>query len=120
VARGARIASGKHQQEKEGSPPFGLLPMRFHTKLRNLSLVMPALVAGIHVFCATIKDVDGRDKPGHDGGESQGLRKLVLVDRARRPIWLRNRYIILAYGTGIPSRFACFSSWSSRAAAGYC
>ena len=28
---------------------------------------MPALVAGIHVFaeCVT-KDVDGRDKPGHD------------------------------------------------------
>jgi hypothetical protein len=29
---------------------------------------MPALVAGIHVFeCAKgLKDVDGRDKPGHD------------------------------------------------------
>ena len=29
---------------------------------------MPALGAGIHVFthCGT-KDVDGRDKPGHDG-----------------------------------------------------
>jgi hypothetical protein len=26
---------------------------------------MPALVAGIHVF-ATVEDVDGRDKPGHD------------------------------------------------------
>jgi hypothetical protein len=39
---------------------------------------MPALVSGIHVFFATIKDVDGRDKPGHDGRESQGLRKLVL------------------------------------------
>ena len=40
---------------------------------------MPALVAGIHVFFAhPIEDVDGRDKPGHDGGEGQGLRKLVL------------------------------------------
>jgi putative acetyltransferase len=30
-------------------------------------LVMPALVAGIHVLKAfDIKDVDGRDKPGHD------------------------------------------------------
>jgi hypothetical protein len=30
---------------------------------------MPALVAGIHVFnCSHIKDVDGRDKPGHDAG----------------------------------------------------
>jgi hypothetical protein len=27
---------------------------------------MPALVAGIHVFCASNEDVDGRDKPGHD------------------------------------------------------
>jgi hypothetical protein len=28
---------------------------------------MPALVAGIHVFVSgNSKDVDGRDKPGHD------------------------------------------------------
>jgi hypothetical protein len=28
---------------------------------------MPGLVPGIHVFIAgTNKDVDGRDKPGHD------------------------------------------------------
>jgi hypothetical protein len=33
------------------------------------TFVMPALVAGIHVFlCGQEKqDVDGRDKPGHDG-----------------------------------------------------
>jgi hypothetical protein len=32
-------------------------------------LVMPGLVPGIHVFAipARKKDVDGRDKPGHDG-----------------------------------------------------
>ena len=32
------------------------------------SSVMPALVAGIHVFPAgfQLKDVDGRDKPSHD------------------------------------------------------
>ena len=29
---------------------------------------MPALVAGIHVFWQTNEGVDGRDKPGHDGG----------------------------------------------------
>jgi len=30
---------------------------------------MPGLVPGIHVFAAAIKkDVDGRDKPGHDEG----------------------------------------------------
>ena len=27
---------------------------------------MPALVAGIHVLIGAGKDVDGRDKPGHD------------------------------------------------------
>jgi len=34
----------------------------------HLSTVMPALVAGIHVFLLAFsrKDVDGRDKPGHD------------------------------------------------------
>jgi hypothetical protein len=32
-----------------------------------LLAVMPALVAGIHVFAPLNKqDVDGRDKPGHD------------------------------------------------------
>jgi len=32
---------------------------------------MPALVAGIHVFLHCLKeDVDGRDKPGHDGGKA--------------------------------------------------
>ena len=36
---------------------------------------MPALVAGIHVL-RTVKDVDGRVKPGHDGGENQ--RPLIL------------------------------------------
>jgi hypothetical protein len=35
----------------------------------RLILVMPALVAGIHVlpFIRGETDVDGRDKPGHDG-----------------------------------------------------
>jgi hypothetical protein len=28
---------------------------------------MPGLVPGIHVLPASIEDVDGRDKPGHDG-----------------------------------------------------
>jgi hypothetical protein len=31
-------------------------------------LVMPGLVPGIHVFLRA-KDVDGRDKPGHDDGK---------------------------------------------------
>jgi hypothetical protein len=33
-----------------------------------LKLVMPGPVPGIHVFLLWhAKDVDGRDKPGHDG-----------------------------------------------------
>jgi len=32
----------------------------------KLSFVMPALVAGIHVFLGCEKGVDGRVKPGHD------------------------------------------------------
>jgi hypothetical protein len=31
---------------------------------------MPGLVPGIHVFVAASKDVDGRDKPGHDDGNA--------------------------------------------------
>jgi hypothetical protein len=32
------------------------------------TFVMPGLVPGIHVFATpTRQDVDGRDKPGHDG-----------------------------------------------------
>jgi hypothetical protein len=34
---------------------------------RYLSSVMPALGAGIHAFPCR-QGVDGRDKPGHDGG----------------------------------------------------
>src|SRR5262249_5864553 len=42
---------------------------RFEGTLRPF--VMPGLDPGIHVFRATDKKVvDGRDKPGHDGGES--------------------------------------------------
>jgi hypothetical protein len=33
----------------------------------HLPTVMPALGAGIHVLFYSKKDVDGRDKPGHDG-----------------------------------------------------
>jgi hypothetical protein len=36
-------------------------------------VVMPALVAGIHVLIAVmVEDVDCRDKPGHDGLEFVG------------------------------------------------
>jgi len=39
-----------------------------YTSKALLRLVMPALVAGIHVlFRVAKKDVDGRNKSGHDG-----------------------------------------------------
>ena len=44
----------------------GLRARAFVTKI-----VMPGLVPGIHVFGSEKKEaVDGRDKPGHDDGES--------------------------------------------------
>ncbi|NPU15504.1 hypothetical protein HL666_32540 [Bradyrhizobium sp. 83002] len=39
--------------------------------------VMPGLVPGIHVVLSTPKDVDGRDKPGHDGVETGGHKILI-------------------------------------------
>jgi hypothetical protein len=42
-------------------------------------LVMPGLEPGIHVFTATTeKDVDGRDKPGHDEGRKLGHDAVVM------------------------------------------
>jgi hypothetical protein len=35
--------------------------------------VMPGLVPGIHAFLLCRQGVDGRDKPGHDDGESAHL-----------------------------------------------
>jgi len=43
---------------------------------------MPGLVPGIHAFFRSIrKDVDGRDKPGHDGGEyaAQGVGEEAMI-----------------------------------------
>ena len=41
---------------------------------------MPGLVPGIHVFgSVSKKDVDGRDKPGHDGGEKRRPEGVELV-----------------------------------------
>ena len=54
-----------------------------------LSIVMPALVAGIHVFGhCTKEDVDGRDKPGHDSEKyrlPQRHRRVALVTSPRGP-----------------------------------
>ena len=40
---------------------------------------MPALVAGIHVFIKFhSKDVDGRDKPGHDDFEERSCLATII------------------------------------------
>ena len=64
---------------KEKSPPFKLF--RFPP-----TAVMPELVPGIHVFLASgNKDVDGRDKPGHDGGEgTEGAGRAEWARRAEK------------------------------------
>jgi hypothetical protein len=40
---------------------------------------MPGLVPGIHELGRN-KDVDGRDKPGHDNDESSGQQQLDFAD----------------------------------------
>jgi hypothetical protein len=48
-------------------------------------LVMPGLVPGIHVFRAFgSKDVDGRDKPGHDDGDQQANAYSALLTSLMR------------------------------------
>ena len=39
-----------------------------HSRSKN-GVLKNAYVPGIHVFSTARKDVDGRDKPGHDGKE---------------------------------------------------
>jgi hypothetical protein len=47
---------------------------------RQTEFVMPGHVPGIHAFLnASKKDVDGRDKPGHD--ETTNYRSLETLER---------------------------------------
>jgi hypothetical protein len=63
---------------------------RVPVRSNHLSTVMPARVAGIHVFLPCSKrDVDGRDKPGHDS------REVVQHD------WNPLRFLALVY-TALP------------------
>jgi hypothetical protein len=51
MGTGAAIGAGEVRDRRDG----------------HYSSVMPGLVPGIHVLlCCETKDVDGRDKPGHD------------------------------------------------------
>jgi hypothetical protein len=51
------------------APSVSNRPRTCYTTATISHTVMPGLVPGIHAFAAR-QDVDGRDKPGHDGGES--------------------------------------------------
>jgi hypothetical protein len=51
-------------------PPVTMETLPLSVPMYASESVMPALVAGIHVFRGDKADVDGRDKPGHDGSES--------------------------------------------------
>jgi hypothetical protein len=52
---------------------------------RHICGVMPGLVPGIHAFLVWLpKDVDGRDKPGHDGCEG-GAKWLTLLQSKPMP-----------------------------------
>jgi hypothetical protein len=61
---------------------------------------MPGLVPDIHVF-ATRKDVDGRDKPGHDGVERS--RHLMTI-RAPKDFWSGLMFIAFAAAAMLAAR----------------
>jgi hypothetical protein len=46
---------------------------------------MPSLVPGIHAL-ATKKDVDGRDKPGHDDVAAAQFPRQINLIRLLRPV----------------------------------
>jgi uncharacterized OsmC-like protein len=76
---------------------------------------MPGLVPGIHVFIHIGKDVDGRDKPGHDGTvgrdmpmDAAGLRALQAPIKERYKTDPKSGFITLkAKGTLDDSNIAC-------------
>src|SRR5258705_2443480 len=58
---------------------------------------MPGLVPGIHVFHRLLKrDVDGRDKPGHDGVwlcSSNPSNQILFGDDFAEPAVIRNEFL---------------------------
>src|SRR5580704_5798782 len=59
---------------------------------------MPALVAGIHVLRSCGKDVDGRDKPGHDG-DYCAAACLLGPDLVAWPLSSGMTSVLLRFGT---------------------
>ncbi len=46
---------------------------------------MPGLVPGIHALRTVVQDVDGRDKPGHDGKAIEAFQTLRNSPELPRP-----------------------------------
>jgi hypothetical protein len=69
-----RIAATEHT-ERLDRPSVALM--------HSLSVVMPGLVPGTHVFRATKQDVGGRDKPGHDAlGGSMPVKPATIISNS--------------------------------------
>src|SRR6266487_3916615 len=65
-------------------------------------VVMPGLVPGIHAFDRLgAKDVDGRDKPGHDGGAASPIEKLPQDLVHWLTVLLRGRVARWRRGSGL-------------------
>jgi hypothetical protein len=71
-------------------------------------IVMPALVAGIHVFAAANKDVDGRNKSGHDElwrVIAARLREYAIPVRSRGRGEMVDARDLKSLGSNFPCRF---------------
>ena len=66
-------------------------------------IVMPALVAGIHVFMLANKDVDGRNKSGHD--EQLRPRMCYISARSRGRGEMVDARDLKSLGSNFPCRF---------------
>src|SRR5205823_14592454 len=62
---------------------------------------MPALVAGIHVFFDSEQAVDGRDKPGHDAQQQDGIVHTITLPSS-----------VMASSTLTPASPSSISLWA--------
>src|SRR5882757_513240 len=76
------------------------------------TFVMPGLDPGIHVFAAGITDVDGRDKPGHDGKANQvrrGRADFIVMDYRPRSSQIPNSLDTQPFGQPLSRSCPCIS-----------
>ena len=85
------IAKGKssftaYTMGDEASKASRMKTRAFSDYAESVLPVMPGLVPGIHVFRAAGKDVDGRDKPGHDEWSTLSVSALARVPAKWTPV----------------------------------